>query len=127
MIVWSKRAELSFSELAFATSFSKQLQVCEDVLGEDRSIVLFGPPGLVSDVWGADRRGAGGNGHRPWLSANERTVGAGSPIGGQPSGFTTEDGKKACGGNAVPGEERSLGDTSGSASKGAASVVLDCC
>ena len=48
-------------------------------------------------------------------------------MGQRPSGLPTEDGKKVCGGDSLPGEEQRVGDTSGNASKGAASVLSDCC
>ena len=50
--------------------------------------------------------------HGGWQTM--RTGDAWSPIGGQPLGLPTEDGKKACGGNSVPKKQLG-GGASGSA------------
>ena len=57
----------------------------------------------------------------------ERTGGAGSRMGGRSSGLPTGDGKEACGSKSVPGKEQRVDSVGGSASKGAASSVSDCC
>ena len=57
----------------------------------------------------------------------ESTGDAGSPIGGRPSGPLMEDRRRACKGNSVPVEERVVGDASVGVSRGADSVVSDCC
>lgn len=63
--------------------------------------------------------------HGGWQTA--RTGGAGSPIGGRLSEPPTEDGRRVRKSNSAPGEEQVVGDASGSASKGTASVVSGCC
>lgn len=56
-----------------------------------------------------------------------RTDAAGSPISSRPSRLPTRDGKEACGGNSLAGEEERVGEASGRLSKGATSAVSNCC
>ena len=64
-------------------------------------------------------------GHDGWQTA--RTGGAGSPMGGRPSGPQAEDGRRVRKGNSVPREEKRVSDASGSASKGVTGVKCTFC
>lgn len=44
--------------------------VCYSAVAEKQPIDSRGPVGPPQEARGADRRGAGGNGHRPWRSTN---------------------------------------------------------
>ena len=62
-----------------------------------------------------------GNWQTMWID------GAGSPIRGQLLGLPKKDEKRMRGDNIVPRDEQRVGNTSGSASKGATGVVSGCC
>ena len=78
----------------------------------------LGDPIVVGQVAMATDHG----GPRP-----DRTGGAGTPVDGRPSGLPMDDGRTEGKGRSGPGVEQLGGDASGSASKGAASILSNCC
>ena len=71
--------------------------------------------------------GQGGNVRRPWRSANHADRWRREADRRATVGTTDGDGRRMRKGNLVSGGEHVVADASGSASKGAASVVSDGC
>ena len=70
LIVSSKRTERPFPPLAIARTLASSTSNSEHCYTERHSIDSLGRVWPPRGAWGTDRRGAGGNGHRPWRSAN---------------------------------------------------------